>query len=61
LAPPKGVISRGSLLALKLILAHFMGDFILEPYHWVDYKFIRKGKSKYLYYHIDIHLTLLLL
>ena len=48
-------------LTLKLILAHFIGDFVLQPSHWVDDKLEKKWKSKYLYWHIGIHLTALLL
>ena len=47
-------------LTLKLILAHFIGDFVLQPSHWVDDKLEKKGKSKYLYWHVGIHLIALL-
>ncbi|WP_222981496.1 DUF3307 domain-containing protein [Flagellimonas meishanensis] len=50
-----------TLLALKLILAHFIGDFALQPRHWVEHKLEKKWKSKYLYWHIGVHLLLLLL
>ncbi len=49
------------LLTLKLILAHFIGDFMLQPSHWVDDKLEKKWKSKFLYAHMAIHLTALLL
>lgn len=49
-----------TLLALKLLLAHFIGDFVLQPTHWVDDKLEKKWKSKYLYWHIAIHLIALL-
>jgi len=49
------------ILALKLILAHFIGDFVLQPGHWVEDKLQNKWKSKYLYGHIGIHLLILLL
>ncbi|MEO9512667.1 MAG: DUF3307 domain-containing protein [Flavobacteriaceae bacterium] len=48
------------LLALKLVLAHFIGDFVLQPSHWVDDKLQKKWKSKYLYWHIGVHLIALL-
>lgn len=48
------------LLTLKLLLAHFIGDFMLQPSHWVDDKLEKKWKSKYLYWHIGVHLILLL-
>ena len=48
------------LLVLKLILAHFIGDFVLQPAHWVEDKLAKKGRSKYLYFHIGVHLLVLL-
>ena len=48
-------------LTLKLILAHFIGDFVLQPSHWVDDKLEKKWKSKYLYWHVGIHLIALLI
>ncbi|MEC7263255.1 MAG: DUF3307 domain-containing protein [Bacteroidota bacterium] len=50
-----------TLLALKLLLAHFTGDFVLQPGKWVEDKLEKKGRSKYLYFHIGVHLLLLLL
>lgn len=47
-------------LALKLILAHLVGDFLLQPTKWVIDKTEKKHKSKYLYYHIGVHLLLML-
>ena len=49
------------VLFLSLILAHFVGDFLLQPSSWVRDKQRRKVKSKYLYYHIGVHLGLLLI
>lgn len=49
------------ILALKLILAHFIGDFVLQPGQWVEDKLQNKWKSKYLYWHIGVHLLTLLL
>ncbi len=48
------------VLALKLVLVHFIGDFVLQPLKWIEHKFEHKGKSKYLYYHLGVHLVLLL-
>ena len=42
-------------LAIKLILAHVIGDFLLQPTRWVEHKQAHKHKSKYLYWHILIH------
>lgn len=49
------------LLTLKLLLAHFIGDFMLQPNHWVNDKLEKKWKSKYLYWHIGVHLIVLLI
>lgn len=49
------------ILALKLILAHFIGDFVLQPAHWVEDKLAKKGRSKYLYFHVGVHLLALLI
>lgn len=48
------------LLVLKLVLAHAIGDFVLQPDHWVKDKILKKHKSKYLYYHVLIHAIALL-
>ena len=48
------------LLVLKLVLAHAIGDFVLQPDHWVKDKILKKQKSKYLYYHVLIHAIVLL-
>lgn len=42
-------------LLLKLLIAHFIGDFVLQPNHWVTDKKLRKHKSRYLYLHILTH------
>lgn len=46
---------------IKILLAHFIGDFFLQPAKWVKDKEERKIKSKYLYLHVLIHFALLLL
>lgn len=43
------------VLALKLILAHFIGDFVCQPNTWVNHKEKHKHSSKYLYFHILVH------
>ncbi|SFZ91420.1 Protein of unknown function [Flaviramulus basaltis] len=48
-------------LAIKLILAHFIGDFLLQPEKWVLHKETHKHKSKFLYWHILVHLGALIL
>jgi len=46
------------MIFTKLILAHLLGDFILQPNAWVSDKENRKLKSKYLYIHVLIHTVL---
>ncbi|MDM1555078.1 DUF3307 domain-containing protein [Chryseobacterium indologenes] len=49
------------MIFIKLILAHLLGDFILQPNSWVADKENYKLKSKYLYFHILIHIALSLI
>jgi hypothetical protein len=49
------------LLFTKLLLAHLIGDFILQPDKWVTDKEKKKEKSIYLYLHTALHLVLMLL
>ena len=50
------------LLTLKLVIAHIIGDFVLQPDSWVKDKKDKKHKSKFLYFHGLIHfITLLVL
>lgn len=46
------------MIFTKLILAHLLGDFILQPNSWVADKENRRLKSKYLYFHVLIHTLL---
>lgn len=46
------------MIFIKLILAHLLGDFVLQPNSWVADKENRKLKSKYLYLHVLIHIAL---
>ena len=46
------------MIFTKLILAHLLGDFILQPNSWVADKESKKLKSKYLYLHVLIHTVL---
>lgn len=43
------------LLILKLLIAHSIGDFFLQPNKWVAHKKQYKQKSIFLYFHILIH------
>lgn len=49
------------IILIKLILAHIIGDFLLQPKSWVKEKEIRKARSFKLYIHILIHGLLVLL
>ena len=49
------------IVLIKLILAHFIGDFILQPKSWVKEKEIIKAGSLKLYLHGLIHGVLVLL
>lgn len=46
-----------SLLVL-LLLAHILGDFVLQPQAWVKHKTTYKHTSKYLYIHVLVHAIL---
>jgi Protein of unknown function (DUF3307) len=48
-----------TILALKLLLAHIIGDFAIQPLAWVEDKNEKSFKSKYLYFHIGVHFLLL--
>ena len=46
------------MIFIPLILAHLLGDFILQPNSWVTDKEKKKGESIYLYIHIVLHTVL---
>ena len=46
------------ILFVKLILAHFIGNFLWQPSAWVTDKEIKKQKSIYLYLHPLLHFAL---
>lgn len=48
------------IILLKLILAHLIGDFLLQPKSWVEEKRKHKALSKVLYLHVLIHIGLIL-
>lgn len=48
-------------ILLKLVLAHFLGDFVFQPYKWVESKERKGARSKYFWFHIGIHFFLMLL
>ena len=43
------------IIFVKLLLAHLLGDFLLQPTLWVLDKESKKHKSKYLYIHTFLH------
>lgn len=47
-------------LIIKLLIAHVIGDFVLQPNSWVDEKKDKRHKSKYFYLHGLVHLVSLL-
>jgi hypothetical protein len=48
-------------LLLKLLLAHFLGDFLLQSSKWVKAKETHKVKAYQLYIHVLIHFALVML
>ncbi|CAH8290379.1 uncharacterized protein DUF3307 [Mariniflexile fucanivorans] len=46
------------IVLIKLLLAHFIGDFFLQPAKWVKEKEKKKLKSNKLYLHVLIHIIL---
>lgn len=47
------------VLTLKFVLAHIIGDFLLQPSKWIKSKQKKKHKSPYLYLHIVVHFVIL--
>lgn len=47
------------VILIRLLIAHFIGDFLLQPLKWVQHKEKYKIKSKYLYLHVLVHGVLL--
>lgn len=48
------------ILIIKLLIAHIIGDFVLQPDSWIEDKKVNKHRSKFLYLHGLIHLISLL-
>jgi len=48
------------MLFAQIILAHLIGDFLLQPGTWVADKEQRKARSPKLYFHIIVHFVLLM-
>lgn len=49
------------LILIKLILAHLIGDFLLQPTSWVKEKEKRKAASPKLYLHVLLHGVIVLI
>ena len=49
------------MILIKLLLAHLIGDFFLQPTSWVKQKEVEKLNSPKLYLHVLIHIGLLFL
>jgi len=45
------------MILIKLLLAHLIGDFFLQPQKWVKEKEEKKLKSPKLYFHVLIHIA----
>ena len=43
------------ILFIKLLLAHLLGDFLLQPNSWVSHKIEKKHNSIFLYIHSILH------
>lgn len=50
-----------NIILIKLLVAHLIGDFLLQPSSWVVEKENRKLRSSKFYLHIGIHAVLMLL
>lgn len=49
------------ILLIKLVLAHLIGDFILQPTSWVKAKEARRLAAWQLYVHVVVHAVLIIL
>ena len=49
------------MIFIPLILAHLLGDFLLQPNSWVAAKEKKKLGSVYLYLHVLIHMALVMI
>lgn len=49
------------MILAKLLLAHIIGDFFLQPEKWVQDKERKTWKSPFLYLHVLVHFSLILI
>ncbi|SDM59101.1 Protein of unknown function [Franzmannia pantelleriensis] len=45
-------------LLLGLVLAHLIGDFVLQPRRWVEERIRRQHRSRHLLHHVGVHACL---
>lgn len=43
-------------LSVQLVLAHLLGDFVLQPVSWIRDRNKRRFRSPALYYHVGVHI-----
>lgn len=48
------------ILFIKLLIAHFLGDFVFQPESWVNDKEKKKVLSLKLYFHVIVHVGLMI-
>ena len=49
------------IIAAKLLIAHLVGDFFLQPLSWVLDKEAKSYKSRFLLYHVLVHFCLMMI
>lgn len=49
------------LIFTKLLLAHLIGDFLVQPTRWIVHKEANRIESKYLYIHVVLHFVLIMI
>jgi len=57
--PYIGAVQIELVILVKLIIAHLLGDFFLQPYKWVKDKQTRKIRSPWLLAHVGTHAVLM--
>lgn len=48
-------------LSVQLVLAHLLGDFVLQPARWIRSRNKHKFRSPALYYHVAVHILSMLM
>lgn len=47
------------MIVLQLVLAHLLGDFVLQPTRWVELRRKKRRGLKYQLYHVLVHMALI--